>query len=574
MEYDKELASRLLTETMRELPGYLISAKAKEDDESFLTICALECFAEYHIRHLFYKKLLNMWPDKNYMHAKDLIADLITIGGKIEDDETTLKKLWRKADGHDVNMGKMFWRVEDSPYGIYLGFYDGFVEPLNFSYSSSYSAEAIFIMDDMSKSIWKRIPSVLPLLNMLDPDEIKKRQEEIKNKKKKMKDLKIFANNVEDAAVEMINQIAENEHFDNLPIRIMPDTHAGKGVVVGFTCSMGTHINPEHIGGDIGCGIETVIFDKILLDAQYALFEQRVRNEIPMGKNIHEHRLFDLKDFCKFIRKELDKAIQLSGGLVHDVPFRKEGDISLWCKDKHIDEKMFYKSIGTLGGGNHFIELDKNDSLGLMGITIHTGSRNLGHKVCNRWSKKAIATGGYLSGNLLSEYLTDMVIAQAYAKYNRMVILNKIAAIYKKMCKGKAKETISSVHNYIDFTDMMIRKGAIRSYEGERMVIPFNMRDGIAICIGKSNKDWNYSAPHGSGRIMSRNKAKDSISIEAFQQSMEGIFSTSVCPNTIDESPMAYKNTQEIISLIEPTCLIEYFMKPVINIKDTSDYRG
>ena len=286
MEYDKELASRLLTETMRELPGYLISVKAKEDDESFLTICALECFAEYHIRHLFYKKLLNMWPDKNYMHAKDLIADLITIGGKIEDDETTLKMLWRKADGHDVNMGKMFWRVEDSPYGIYLGFYDGFVEPLNFSYSSSYSAEAIFIMDDMSKSIWKRIPSVLPLLNMLDPDEIKKRQEEIKNKKKKMKDLKIFANIVEDAAVKMINQIAENEYFDNFPIRIMPDTHAGKGIVVGFTCPMGTHINPDHIGGDIGCGIETIIFDKILPDEQYALFEQRVRNEIPMGKNI------------------------------------------------------------------------------------------------------------------------------------------------------------------------------------------------------------------------------------------------------------------------------------------------
>ena len=411
-------------------------------------------------------------------------------------------------------------------------------------------------------------------LNMLDPDEIKKRQEEIKNKKKKMKDLKIFANNVEDAAVEMINQIAENEHFDNLPIRIMPDTHAGKGIVVGFTCPMGSHVNPEHIGGDIGCGIETIIFDKILPDEQYALFEQRVRNEIPMGKNIHEHRLFDLKDFCKFICKELDKAIQSSDGLVHDVPFRKEGDISLWCKDKHIDEKMFYKSIGTLGGGNHFIELDKNESLGLMGITIHTGSRNLGQKVCNRWSKKAIATGGYLSGILLMEYLTDMVIAQAYAKYNRMVILDKIAAIYRKMCKGKVKETISSVHNYIDFTDMMIRKGAIRSYEGERMVIPFNMCDGIAICTGKSNKDWNYSAPHGSGRIMSRNKAKDSISIEAFQQSMEGIFSTSVCPNTIDESPMAYKDTQEILSLIEPTCLIEYFMKPVINIKDTSDYRG
>ena len=432
MEYDKDLATRLLTETMRELPGYLVSVKAKEDDEAFLTICALDCFAEYHIRHLFYNKLLNMWPDKKYMHAKDLIDDLIKIGGKIEDDEITLKMLWRKADGHDVNMGKMFWRVEDSPFGIYLGFYDGFVKPLNFSYSSSYSAEAIFIMDDMSKSIWKRIPSVLPLLNMLNPDEIKKRQEEIIYQKKKMKDLKIFANNVEDAAVKMINQIAENKHFDNLPIRIMPDTHAGKGIVVGFTCPMGTHVNPEHIGGDIGCGIETIIFDKILPQEQFILFEQRIRNGIPMGKNIHEHRQFDLKDFCKFIRKELDKAIQSSDGLVHDVPFSKESDITLWCKDKHVDEKTFYKSIGTLGGGNHFIELDSNKSLGLMGITVHTGSRNIGQKVCSRWSKKAITTGGFLCGNLLSEYLTDMVIAQAYAKYNRKVILDIIAAIYRK----------------------------------------------------------------------------------------------------------------------------------------------
>ena len=429
-------------------------------------------------------------------------------------------------------------------------------------------------MDDMSKSIWKRIPSVLPLLKMLDPDEIKKRQEEIKYQKKKMKDLKIFANNVEDAAVKMINQIAENKHFDNLPIRIMPDTHAGKGIVVGFTCPMGTHVNPEHIGGDIGCGIETIIFDKILPQEQFILFEQRIRNGIPMGKNIHEHRQFDLKGFCKFIRKELDKAIQSSDGLVHDVPFSKESDITLWCKDKHVDEKTFYKSIGTLGGGNHFIELDSNKSLGLMGITVHTGSRNIGQKVCSRWSKKAVTTGGFLCGNLLSEYLTDMVIAQAYAKYNRKVILDIIAAIYRKMCKGMVVETISSVHNYIDFTDMVIRKGAIRSYEGERMVIPFNMRDGIAICTGKSNEDWNCSAPHGSGRIMSRNKAKDTISMDEFQQSMNGIYSTSVCPNTLDEAPMAYKDTQEIINLIKPTCLVEYFMKPDINIKDTSDFRG
>lgn len=386
-----------------------------------------------------------------------------------------------------------------------------------------------------------------------------------------MKDVKIFANNVEDAAIEMINAIAEHPVFSDLPIRIMPDTHAGKGIVVGFTCPVGTQVNPEHIGADIGCGIETIIFDRLLAKDDYPLFEQRIRKEIPMGKDLNDHRQFDMKDFCRFMRKELDRAIQSSDGLVLEIPFRTENDISSWCKSIHLEEKMFYKSIGTLGSGNHFIELDYNEELQMMGITIHTGSRNLGQKVCARWSKKAIATGGYLSGNLLQLYPTDMVIAQAYAKYNRRVILDKIAAIYRKMCKGKVIETISSVHNYIDFGDMMIRKGAIRSYQGEKMVIPFNMRDGLAICSGKSNEDWNCSAPHGSGRRLSRNKAKESLSVDDFQQSMQGIYSTSICQATLDESPMAYKDTAEIVALIEPTCEILYFMRPEINIKDTGE---
>ena len=387
-----------------------------------------------------------------------------------------------------------------------------------------------------------------------------------------MTDLKIFAENVEDAAMELIDNIAEHPYFDGKKIRIMPDTHAGKGIVVGFTCPMGAHLNPEHIGADIGCGIETMLFDKVLQEEDFPLFEQRIRNAIPMGKNINQKREFDLKDFCKFIRKELNRAIQSSEGMIREVPFSNERDISAWCKPLNIDEKMFYKSIGTLGGGNHFIELDYDEEQQLMGVTVHTGSRNLGQKVCRRWAKKAIATQGYLSGNLLEEYLTDMVICQAYAKYNRQVILNKIADIYRKMCKGKATEIISSVHNYLDFNDLIIRKGAIRSYEGEKMVIPFNMRDGIAICTGKSNDDWNCSAPHGSGRKMSRNKAKELIAMEDFQTTMAGVYSTSICTNTLDESPMAYKDTQEIISAISPTCDVLYFMKPVVNIKDTSAF--
>lgn len=387
-----------------------------------------------------------------------------------------------------------------------------------------------------------------------------------------MADIKIFTKNVEDKAMEMINTIASNPHFENSKIRIMPDTHAGNSIVVGFTCPVGTHINPEHIGADIGCGIDIEIFDKILSAEDFPLFEQRIRNVIPMGKEINQKREFDLKDFCKFIRKELNRAIQSSEGLVNKIPFSNERDISEWCKPLNLDEKIFYKSIGSLGGGNHFIELDFNEDKGVMGVTVHCGSRNIGQKVCRRWSKKAIATGGFLSGNLLSGYLTDMVVAQAYAKYNRMIILQKIAEIYKKMCKGKVTENISSVHNYLDFNDMIIRKGAIRSYEDELMVIPFNMRDGLAICRGKSNEDWNYSAPHGTGRVMSRNKAKENISMNDFEDSMKGIYTKSVCPNTLDESPMAYKDAQTIIEEIEPTCEILYYMKPVVNIKDTSGF--
>lgn len=384
-----------------------------------------------------------------------------------------------------------------------------------------------------------------------------------------MSDLKIFTTTIEDAALEMINAIAAHPYFDDSKIRIMPDTHAGNAIVVGFTCPVGQYLNPEHVGADIGCGIETELFDKLLPVEQFPLFEQRVRNAIPMGKDINTKREFDLKEFCKFVRKELSRAAQSSDGLVCEVPFNNERDISAWCKSLNLDEKTFYKSIGTLGGGNHFIELDYNEEQELMGATVHTGSRNIGQKVCNRWAKKAIATTGYLSGDLLSQYLTDMVVAQAYAQYNRKIILDKIADIYKKLCKGKVTETISSVHNYLDFSDMIIRKGAIRSYVGERMVIPFNMRDGLAICEGKSNEDWNCSAPHGAGRLLSRNKAKELLTMEAFREAMSGVYSTSVCEGTLDESPMAYKDTQAILREIEPTCKILFFMKPVVNLKDT-----
>ena len=261
---------------------------------------------------------------------------------------------------------------------------------------------------------------------------------------------------------------------------------------------------------------------------------------------------------------------------------------------------------------NHFLEYDTNEELKKYAFTVHTGSRNLGKMVCQKWvhSSKGLSvdkegmekevkefvanfkgdpteipehlkkirakyrtpdSDGYLEGELLKGYLTDMVIAQAYAKYNRMIILRKAEAVMNGINKARVIDHVASIHNYLDFGDMTIRKGSIRAYEGEKMIIPFNMKDGLAICEGKSNEDWNCSAPHGAGRIMSRAAAKKKINFNDFQKQMSDacIYSTSVCQNTLDEAPDAYKPMEEIVKLIEPTCDIQFFMKPRINIKAT-----
>lgn len=348
---------------------------------------------------------------------------------------------------------------------------------------------------------------------------------------------KIYARTIEDGCMEQLQQLVENPAYCDSKVRIMPDCHAGLGSVIGFTATFDDKIIPNTVGVDISCGMEVVNLGKVDIDLPH--FDDMVKLKIPSGLMVRDGKACDFKTLE-----------------------------DLHCYRELKDTKRIIRSIGTLGGGNHFIELDYNEEQELMGATVHTGSRNIGQKVCNRWAKKAIATKGYLSGDLLSQYLTDMVVAQAYAQYNRKIILDKIADIYKKLCKGKVTETISSVHNYLDFSDMIIRKGAIRSYVGERMVIPFNMRDGLAICEGKSNADWNCSAPHGAGRLLSRNKAKELLTMEAFREAMSNIYSTSVCEGTLDESPMAYKDTQTILREIEPTCEILYFMKPVVNLKD------
>jgi RNA-splicing ligase RtcB len=238
---------------------------------------------------------------------------------------------------------------------------------------------------------------------------------------------------------------------------------------------------------------------------------------------------------------------------------------------------MFYHSIGTVGGGNHFIEVGVTPE-GNYAFTVHCGSRNLGQKVWKYWKSEAMkqegVTNGYLVGEAMKGYITDMVVAQAYAEYNHLVIDQ---LVLEAICEGSDKkanvvEQIYTTHNYIDFSMKMMRKGAVAAPAGKKLVIPFNMRDGLIIARGKGNEDWNCSAPHGAGRLLSRSDAKELIDLDEYRESMKGIYSTSVGTGTIDESPMAYKDPKEILRLIEDTVEVEYFIRPVINLKATNSY--
>lgn len=419
------------------------------------------------------------------------------------------------------------------------------------------------------------------------------------------KDVVIYTQNVEDEAMSLIYGIANHPVFENAKIRIMPDTHAGKGIVIGFTCGLNDYVNPSHVGCDIGCSMTTMLFDGKLDSKDYAEIEHKIRKAVPTGFDLQEKKAFDNKEFYRFMNAEMRKAKSAWSEMV-DYDMIDERYVSDMLKRVSMDATKFYKSIGTVGGGNHFIEYGEYDSGSAW--TIHCGSRNFGLKVFSYWEKIAKDCGftkndirtmthdfkksydgdmrqfkenldkyisekkkghyeGYLSGDAIRGYITDLFFAQAYAKFNHKVISELIFGIVRKFGLDKIKETVYTTHNYINPVDHVIRKGAISSYTGENMVIPFNMRDGLAICTGKSNDDWNCSAPHGAGRLMSRSKAKETVGLDEFVKSMEGIYSTSVGRGTLDESPMAYKDCDEIMRLIEPTAEILFLVKPKINIK-------
>lgn len=366
--------------------------------------------------------------------------------------------------------------------------------------------------------------------------------------------------------------------MEGVPIVQMPDVHAGSSCNVGTAYPIGMYVNPDHVGVDIGCTISMHRLSFAVNPNDFPLLDHRIREAIPTGKEICAKNSLNEKELFRSLNSQYQKARSAAPDLINETTRIDARFITDFCRRIKLQEGMFYKSLGTLGGGNHFIEYGEDSESGVGWLTIHCGSRNLGVKVANHWrniahNPKRAKYIGYLWGDALRGYLSDMIIAQAYALYNHQIIRDRIFAILKKLCKAKCTESIFTTHNYISVTDdvPMLRKGAIDASEGRKVAIPFNMRDGIAICIGKGNKQWLNTAPHGAGRIMSRAQAKKQISLTEFENSMTGIYSSSVCAGTLDESPMAYKPTDEILELIRPTVEVIAMIKPKLNIKDNGE---
>jgi RNA-splicing ligase RtcB len=369
----------------------------------------------------------------------------------------------------------------------------------------------------------------------------------------------VFVNSLDEETTKQISQITNHPAFDKKPIKIMPDTHAGKGCVIGFTCPLGNDIVPNIIGVDIGCSMTLVNIGPIKnFDLQK--FDNVVKNQVPMGKSTHGYnslKKYDSEaayiDICKKITDN----------------------------DTHKFSKMYSRvsnSVGSLGGGNHFLECNIDEEENIY-VVVHTGSRYFGKCICEYYQAKAeefckklgiciSADAAYLpieyGGD---EYIEAMKVAQKYASLNHQAIIDPVLAYITKSYGNKPIEFVHTVHNYINFEDGITRKGAISAHKGQKLIIPLNMRDGTILAVGKGNPDWNYSAPHGAGRLMSRGEAKRNIKLEDFKASMEGIYSSTVGEDTIDESPFAYKPKELILEQIGETIDVLKILKPIYNVK-------
>ncbi len=390
------------------------------------------------------------------------------------------------------------------------------------------------------------------------------------------KDCVVYSNTLEQDARSIIYSFVNHRMFEGSKIRIMPDVHAGKDIVVGFTAPFRDCVNPDHIGGDIGCTVSTTITATPVVSEQFEELERQIRHYVKFGMTQQEHTMFKESEFYAFLKKRVAEARVAWSEYVDNADVSERG-IEKLLNRVEMNAKTFFCQIGTVGSGNHFVEIGVTPE-GNYAITVHCGSRNFGQKVWKYWHTIAHnptfnhPSVGYLAGEQMRGYITDMVIAQAYAEFNHIIIHRLITDIFRRVCGSiDTVEQIITTHNYIDFKGRMMRKGAVASLEGQKLVIPFNMRDGLIICKGKSNPEWNCSAPHGAGRLMSRSAAKELIDMEEYKQSMANIYSTSVQRDTIDESPMAYKDPMEILEAIQDTVEVLYFIKPVINMKSRSE---
>lgn len=385
---------------------------------------------------------------------------------------------------------------------------------------------------------------------------------------------KVFTDMVDPKAISQVVNLLNQPYVEGSKVRMMPDIHAGAGCTIGTTMTITDKVCPNLVGVDIGCGMETVKIAERDIDLEK--LDNLIREEIPSGFNIRG----EAHKYARYTQLE-----------------------KLWCVN-HVDIERAKQSIGTLGGGNHFIEANRDDD-GNVYIVVHSGSRHLGVEIANWYQKtgyevlteyspldkqrviaelkaqgrqaeiqktlqemKSKRTNipkplAYVEGKLLEMYLHDMVIAQNFADLNRRAMIDTIIS-------GMGFHEVDrfvTVHNYIDAKNGILRKGAVPAYEGEKLLIPINMRDGSLICIGKGNPDWNYSAPHGAGRLMSRSAAKERFTVDEFKEQMQGIYTTSVGQSTIDECPMAYKPMEAIVDNIQPTADIVAVIKPIYNFK-------
>ncbi|KXU49616.1 hypothetical protein HMPREF3037_01508 [Candidatus Stoquefichus sp. KLE1796] len=393
---------------------------------------------------------------------------------------------------------------------------------------------------------------------------------------------KVFTDIIDEKAVEQIQTLCNQEFTKDAKIRIMPDAHAGVGCVIGFTANLGELVIPNIVGVDIGCGMLTVDLKDSQIDLEK--LDQIIRKYIPSGTSVHSGRIM-----------RFDKLQEL------------------YCYRELKDSKRVERSIGTLGGGNHFIEVDVDENNHSY-LVIHTGSRNLGKQVAQYYQNLAydLMAGKdelllkqeqlisdykkqgrkdelqeaikelrknfiakevqlpkelcYLSGKYRDQYLHDMAICQEYATLNRQMIAK---IILKQLLDMSLEEFdyFETIHNYIDHDENIMRKGAVSAKLNEKILIPINMRDGSLICLGKGNEEWNQSAPHGAGRLYSRQKAKELFSLNEFEDQMQGIYSTSINQHTLDECPMAYKSMDDIVNNIGETATIIQVIKPIYNFK-------